>query len=189
MHMSVLHVPHGSFPMRSWHMYMHVCVCPPSLGNLGSRASICRSSRWCPDSCPALPALWVGAHCYAVLVTVHALCLHGMVSWSGHLPSLCVRAVASPLHALCCVCNTLLLRIVGNALALLHFSGVRIHTHVCPPCPTWLIPHTVLACVHARVRVSAVVGESWDLAHRSVDRRACVPIRVLGLGHAGDAPD
>ena len=62
---------------------------------------------------------------------------------TGHLPSLCVRAVASPLHALCCVCNTLLLRIVGNALALLHFSGVRIHAHVRPPCPTWLIPHAV----------------------------------------------
>ena len=113
-----------------------------------------------PPSLPIPAGCRVGAHCYAVLVTVHALCLHGMVSWSGHLPSLCVRAVASPLHALCCVCNTLLLRIVGNALALLHFSGVRIHTHVCPPCPTWFIPHAVLAYVHAHVRMSAVFGES-----------------------------
>ena len=180
--MSVLHVLHGSFPMRSWHMYMHVW----GIRDLAHRSV---DRRACvPIRVPPCPP-WVGAHCYAVLVTVHALCLHGMVLWYGHLPSLCVRAVASPLHALCCVCNTLLLRIVGNALALLHFSGVRIHAHVCPPCPTWLIPHTVLACVHARVRVSAVFGESWDLAHRSVDRRAGVPIRVLGLGHPGDAPD
>ena len=53
---------------------------------------------------PARP--WVDAHCYTLrCVTVHALRLHVMVLWSGHLPSLCVRAVASPLHALCCVCT------------------------------------------------------------------------------------